>query len=42
MIFLLGGSGYVGDAYKAYFERNEIPFYSLSRSQVDYCKSCRL
>jgi dTDP-4-dehydrorhamnose reductase len=37
MIFLLGGSGYVGDAYKAYFERNEIPFYSLSRSQVDYC-----
>ena len=36
MIYLLGGSGYVGSAYKNYFERNGIPFRSLSRSQVDY------
>jgi dTDP-4-dehydrorhamnose reductase len=36
MIILLGGSGYVGNAYRAHFKRNEIPFHSLSRSQVDY------
>ena len=36
MILLLGGSGYVGNAYRLYFERKEIPFHSLSRSQVDY------
>ena len=36
MIYLLGGSGYVGNAYKAYFTRKGISFRSLSRSEVDY------
>jgi dTDP-4-dehydrorhamnose reductase len=36
MILLLGGSGYVGNAFRLYLERNEIPFHSLSRSEVDY------
>jgi dTDP-4-dehydrorhamnose reductase len=36
MILLLGGSGYIGNAYRAHFKRNEIPFRCLSRSQVDY------
>ena len=36
MIYLLGGSGYVGGAFKRYFERKGIPFRNVSRSQVDY------
>ena len=36
MIYLLGGSGYLGSAYKAYFVRRGIPFRNLSRSEVDY------
>ena len=36
MIYLLGGSGYLGSAYKAYFIRRGIPFRNLSRSEVDY------
>jgi dTDP-4-dehydrorhamnose reductase len=36
MIYLLGGSGYVGSAYKAYFKRRGISFRNLSRSEVDY------
>ena len=36
MIYLLGGSGYVGSAYRAYFRRKGICFRTLSRSEVDY------
>jgi dTDP-4-dehydrorhamnose reductase len=36
MIYLLGGSGYIGNAYKRYLECQGIAFRSISRSAVDY------
>ncbi len=36
MIYLLGGSGYVGHAYQALFRLKGIPYRNLSRSDVDY------
>ena len=36
MIYLLGGSGYVGHAYQALFARKGIPFRILRRAEVDY------
>jgi dTDP-4-dehydrorhamnose reductase len=36
MIYLLGGSGYVGHAYQALFRLRGVPYRSLSRSDVDY------
>jgi dTDP-4-dehydrorhamnose reductase len=36
MIYLLGGSGYVGSAFQALFRRREIPFRNLRRAEVDY------
>ena len=36
MIYLLGGSGYVGQAYQALLTRKGIPFRSLRRADVDY------
>ena len=42
MIFLLGGSGYIGNAYVEYFERNGIAFRSLSRSDLDYTNLAKL
>ncbi len=36
MIYLLGGSGYVGQAYQALLTRKGIPFKNLRRSEVDY------
>jgi dTDP-4-dehydrorhamnose reductase len=36
MIYLLGGSGYVGGAYQAYFRLKGVPYRSLSRREVDY------
>ena len=36
MIYLLGGSGYVGHAYQALLTRKGIPFRSLRRAEVDY------
>ena len=36
MIYLLGGPGYIGRAFTRYFEREDIPSYTLSRSEVDY------
>jgi len=36
MIALLGGNGYVGTAYRKYFEANGIAYKSLSRVEVDY------
>jgi dTDP-4-dehydrorhamnose reductase len=36
MIHLLGGSGYVGQAYQALLRRKGLPFRNLSRAEVDY------
>jgi len=36
MIYLLGGSGYVGQAYQALFRRKGLAFRSLKRSELDY------
>ncbi|OIO59842.1 MAG: dTDP-4-dehydrorhamnose reductase [Verrucomicrobia bacterium CG_4_10_14_3_um_filter_43_23] len=35
-VLLLGGGGYVASAYKRFFFGQSIPFYSLSRQEVDY------
>jgi dTDP-4-dehydrorhamnose reductase len=36
MIYLLGGSGYVGQAYQALLSRKGLPFKNLQRSGLDY------
>ena len=36
MIYLLGGSGYVGQAYQALLARKNIPFRNLRRADLDY------
>src|ERR1700730_14035566 len=36
MIYLLGGSGYVGQAYQALFKRKGLAFRNLRRSECDY------
>ena len=36
MIYLLGGSGYVGQAYQALLRRKGVPFRNLRRAEVDY------
>jgi dTDP-4-dehydrorhamnose reductase len=38
MIYLLGGSGYVGHAYQALLKRKGIPFRNLRRAEVDYTR----
>ena len=38
MIYLLGGSGYVGSAYQALLTRKGVPFRNLRRADVDYTK----
>ena len=38
MIYLLGGSGYVGQAYQALLRRKAVPFRNLRRAEVDYTK----
>jgi dTDP-4-dehydrorhamnose reductase len=42
MIYLLGGSGYVGQAYQALLTQKGIPFRNLRRSEVDYTHSAVL
>jgi len=42
MIYLLGGSGYVGQAYQALLNRKGIPFRNLRRSELDYTDPARL
>ncbi|HEX2851855.1 MAG TPA: sugar nucleotide-binding protein [Opitutaceae bacterium] len=39
MIYLLGGSGYVGHAYQALLAKKGIPFRNLKRAEVDYTNS---
>jgi dTDP-4-dehydrorhamnose reductase len=36
MIVILGGSGYVGQAYQRLFAGREIPYLNLRRAEVDY------
>jgi dTDP-4-dehydrorhamnose reductase len=36
MILLLGGSGYIGQAFKKFLQATEIDFISLARASVDY------
>jgi dTDP-4-dehydrorhamnose reductase len=36
MVYLLGGSGYVGQAYQEFLERRGICFKNLKRSDIDY------
>ena len=35
MIYLLGGSGYVGHAYQALLSRRQIPYRSVRRAEID-------
>jgi dTDP-4-dehydrorhamnose reductase len=36
MIYLLGGSGYVGQAYQRFFSKNGIAFRNIRRKDLDY------
>ena len=38
MVFLLGGSGYVGQAFQHFFGKNGISFRSLGRKDCDYSR----
>ncbi len=42
MIYLLGGSGYVGHAYQQLLSRKGIPFRNLRRSELDYANPITL
>ena len=42
MIYLLGGSGYVGMAYQALLQRKDIPFRNLRRAEFDYTDTAAL
>jgi dTDP-4-dehydrorhamnose reductase len=42
MIFLLGGSGYVGSAYQALLQRKGVPFRNLRRADIDYTNPATL
>ncbi len=38
MILLLGGTGYVGQAFKNFFQQNNIAFQNVSRAERDYTR----
>lgn len=42
MILLLGGTGYIGQAFKKELERRRLPFVPLSRRELDYTRFDRL
>jgi dTDP-4-dehydrorhamnose reductase len=42
MIYLLGGSGYVGSAYQALLQRKGLPFRSVRRADFDYTNQAAL
>jgi dTDP-4-dehydrorhamnose reductase len=42
MIFLLGGSGYVGSAYQALLQRKGLPFRNIRRADFDYTNEAAL
>jgi len=35
-VLLLGGSGYVGNAFQSFFAAQEITFHNFRRAEVDY------
>jgi len=39
MIYLLGGSGYVGQAYQALFSRRGIAFRNVRRADLNYAEA---
>ena len=42
MIYLLGGSGYVGQAYQFFLHQHGISFRNLKRAEVDYSNTAIL
>ncbi len=42
MIYLLGGSGYVGSAYQALLQRKGLPFRNMRRADFDYSNQAAL
>jgi dTDP-4-dehydrorhamnose reductase len=42
MIYLLGGSGYVGSAYQVLLQRKGLPFRNLRRTDFDYANGAAL
>ncbi len=42
MIILLGGSGYVGQAFQRLFGRLGVPFRNLARKEIDYTETAHL
>ncbi len=36
MLYLLGGSGYIGQAYQSFLRRKRIPFKNFRRAELDY------
>ena len=42
MIVLLGGSGYVGQAFQAFLETKNLPFCSIARNEVNYYNKAKL
>jgi dTDP-4-dehydrorhamnose reductase len=42
MIYLLGGSGYVGSAYQALLQRKNLPFRNVRRADFDYTNQAAL
>ncbi len=42
MIYLLGGSGYVGQAYQQFLSARGIPFKNLRRAELDYTDAATL
>ena len=42
MIFILGGSGYIGSEFHRCLKRRSIPHRSISRSDCDYCNADEL
>ena len=42
MIYLLGGSGYVGSAYQALLQRKGLPFRNVRRADFDYTNQAAL
>jgi dTDP-4-dehydrorhamnose reductase len=42
MIYLLGGSGYIGQAFQRHLASHGIPHRSVSRAQLDYADPARL
>lgn len=42
MIYLIGGSGYVGTAYQSLFRQKGVRYKSLKREDFDYCNPANL